>query len=120
MKFRNGFVSNSSSMSFCIYGWTQEDLGFDYCEFHTWKELIKDKYPNCKFEDFNFHPTSNGGIIGVGNSAYEFDHYLDLENEIWEEHKEPPPSKKDMELLDSIAEIEKLPKPTLQEATWFG
>ena len=123
MKVRFGLVSNSSAMSFCIYGWTPEDLKIDetddpWVQWNNFRENLQKKYPEFKFEDFHWHPRFEG-IFGVGNSDFEFDHYLP-EHEYWEDRVEDPPTIHQMRELDEIAKIEGLPRPTLQKETWFG
>jgi hypothetical protein len=65
MKIRSGFVSNSSSSSFCVVGINNEDLVGDICEAIQAKSTKK--YPRdsiyekfCYFED-----SSEGNVLGI-------------------------------------------------------
>ena len=41
MKIRNGFVSNSSTTSFCIYGVTSDEEIYDDDDYKTYQKLMK-------------------------------------------------------------------------------
>ena len=110
MKTRAGFVSNSSAMSFCIYGWTGS-----YTEMRELEQKLKETHPELGVFEFS-HPDEDS-IVGVGNSAYEFDHYMD---EDWQEYESKPPTKEEMEALDKVAEEMGLPAPMMESCTWWG
>ena len=126
MKIRQGFVSNSSAASFCIYGWCESIL-------ETNPELVELDYENAQYDTFlkklksiktktnifvEESPPDNEFIIGVGNSATDIDHNMQ-DGEQWSDYVSPPPSKEDMEELDRIAKILNLPKPQLYSATFW-
>jgi hypothetical protein len=125
MKIRIGFVSNSSSTSFCIYGWT-EDVFKDKPELRVQKD---DKIYYChggdalkKFLKTTPHELnivtscspSNDFVMGVGTVENDIDHYM----EDWEDHVAEEPTQKEMEELDKVAEKLNLPKPQMYSATW--
>ena len=114
MKIRAGFVSNSSSSSFCIFGWGENDLksiGFDYYNF------IKAVQEKCGLSlDHSFYNGSDEYIIGLGNTNEEFDHYM----EDWQSYECDPPTEEQKILIYEIGMIFKLPKPGLYADTWFN
>jgi hypothetical protein len=117
MRFRLGFVSNSSAASFCIYGWTFEQLepyGINRWEVWDLIKLLQEEYPEMHFRESST-PDSDW-ILGVGDSQSEFDHYYDGD---WTEYESSYPKKEEMEDLDKIAAYLKWPKPELKAATWF-
>jgi len=120
MKIRNGFVSNSSAASFCIYGWTDRDLKTDWAGVMDIVRTIWNKY-NIRLVESS-HPSDNV-IVGVGTSEGEIDHnYCDGDGgryEDWEDYRSPPPTKEQMAWLDEAAKDLGLPKPHLDSATWF-
>ena len=115
MKTRDGFVSNSSSASFCIYGWTDGDLGLSEWEANDLCRWLRDILPSMIDSP---HPHA-GTIIGVGNVAEEMDHGED-EPGAWRDYRCDEPTKEDMAKLDEIALGLGLPKPTISSATWFN
>jgi len=119
MKLRTGFVSNSSGASFCIYGWTNDELGLSDSQVYSFLDMIKALDKSIVESS---HPSADR-IIGVGNKRSEVDH--DYRDDTvgrygdWHDYRCPEPSKKDMANLDAIAEKLGLPKPTLQVETWY-
>jgi len=135
MKIRQGFVSNSSASSFCIYGWTDEDLKdykhipciascFVKCEkykteYFMANNLIKEVKDEFSFDLIVSPSPDDNYVVGVGNFEDEIDHGLD-EDEDWEDYVTDEPSKEDMIKLDGIAKTLGLPSPHYYSATWFN
>jgi hypothetical protein len=113
MKLRTGFVSNSSGASFCIYGWTNEELGLSGSQVYAFLDMIQALDKSIVESS---HPSVDR-IIGVGEIRSEVDH--SYEGDDWHDYRCPEPSKKDMAKLDAIAKKLGLPKPTLQAETWY-
>ena len=120
MKIRNGFVSNSSSQSFCIYGWDDESLktdngeSLDYSEIWAIKDKISKLYKDIRLVDSS--SPSSDIIFGVGSVNYDIDHG----DEDWEDYESPEPSKEEMDKLDKVSEEMKMPKPKMFIATWYN
>jgi hypothetical protein len=118
MKIRNGFVSNSSSSSFCIYGWTEDvfkdkpELLKDYYDPYELEKLLK-TIPHELIIVHSNSPCSHF-VMGVGTVETDIDHYI----EDWEDHVAEEPTQKEMEELDKVAEKLNLPKPQMYSATW--
>lgn len=112
MKIRQGFISNSSSASFCIYGWTSDQLKLSYMESLEFCNKLREKHPKIFYF---WHPTSEF-IIGVGNTNEDMDH--DMCD--WEDYTCHSPDPEEMKLLDQVAEEMGLPKPTMESATWYN
>jgi hypothetical protein len=107
-------VSNSSAASFCIYGWTNDELGLSGShQVYAFLDMIQALDKSIVESS---HPFVDR-VIGVGEIRSEVDH--GYENGDWKDYRCPEPSKKDMQKLDMIAEKLGLPKPTIQAATWF-
>jgi len=131
MKIRNGFVSNSSSSSFTIYGWTQEDLckhlssispAFTDIEFwidqYTFSENLEKIWDGDNW-DITYSNTRDGGqVFGLGVSGMEVDHYLPPHQD-WEDFKYPEPEDEKRKKFDELAEKLNLPKPKLYQDTFF-
>ncbi len=130
MKIRNGFVSNSSAASFCIYGWT-EDVFKDRPDLLPTEEQVSmSNYRHVSYilEDLlktiphglsiieNNSP-NNDFVIGVGNSSTDIDHNMG-EGEYWEDYISDEPTQKEMRELEKVAEKLKLPLPKMYSATW--
>lgn len=114
MKIRSGFVSNSSSSSFCIYGWV--------CKTTDELYALKDRIEKCK-KDSNIdiiitHSNNNVGeeVIGVGNTNTDMDHYM----EDWENYECNPPTDKETKALKRIGKKLKLPPPQLYNETFYN
>ncbi|KKM85548.1 hypothetical protein LCGC14_1287950 [marine sediment metagenome] len=131
MKYRNGFVSNSSTTSFTIYGWSEYILG-NICVERS--DLFKGVTMNFEWDHLQFNieeeyegeewdiviGNSNliqGDVIGVGYSEEEVDH----EREPLKDGRyfgEPSEEKK--KALDKVAEKFNLPKPQMYSKTWYN
>jgi hypothetical protein len=120
MKLRMGFVSNSSATSFCIYGWTFEELepfGVKRWEQHDLLKMLDAKYPDLKSSLTESQTPISDWIIGVGSATgYGFDHGYHGD---WQDYKSPGPTKEQMEKLDKVAVEMGWSKPSLNSATWF-
>lgn len=129
MKIRNGFVSNSSAASFCIYGWTEDvfkdrpDLlptnekfsDYMYVEYIL-QELLK-TIPH-ELSIISSNSPNNDFVIGVGNASTDINHDMG-EFEYWEDYISDEPTQKEMEELNVLAEKLKLPLPKMYHATWY-
>jgi len=128
MKIRNGFVSNSSSSSFTIYGWTEkifkETLGtvsplLEGMEIYIdeWKmidnleKLWEDQRGvDCCDDADGFK------VFGIGTSGTEIDHYIDdYQNFYYDE-----PSDENKAKLDKIAEKLGMPKPQIYKGNFYA
>ena len=111
MKIRNGFVSNSSSSSFCIYGWS--------CKNWDEKEKLWDKLssykPILKTFTYSVTPIEGEYVVGVGHTASDMDHYMDD----WEDYECKSPDKELCDELDKLANKIKLEPPTMYSETWY-
>jgi hypothetical protein len=115
MKIRVGFVSNSSAASFCIYGWTNDDLGMNYSQSIDLANKLREKI---SFIITSPDPDSEV-IVGVGHAEDEIDHWYGEDGE-WEDYQCEYPDKDEMTELDTVALEFGLPKPILHQATWFN
>ena len=67
MKIRNGFVSNSSTSSFIIYGWKIEQDNENYKKIENNEEYLYDE-------------ESSGSVLYVGNILADTDEPYNMEN----------------------------------------
>jgi hypothetical protein len=112
MKIRAGFVSNSSSASFCIYGWTNTKLDMKCNDAYDlyrklrmdYDKIVESSHPCCEM------------VMGVGNVHTNL--YTD-ENEDWRDFVSDPPTEQEMAELDKIALKLNLPKPEMYSETWY-
>jgi hypothetical protein len=111
MKIRQGFVSNSSATSFCIYGYSFDD-GEEYGRYY---EIFRKA--NLPFVET--YGGDDDDIIGVGTVETDIDHNMN-EDEDWRDYKCSDPSELDMSLLDKCAAENNLPKPQMFERTFFN
>lgn len=132
MKIRNGFVSNSSSSSFTIYGWSEEVLskhvgenmpiGLDFLKLDIDEDLFTEKleelWPGENTWDITSCRDSNGyNVFGIGSAGDEVDHYVDnFSNDF--RYDEPNDDKKKQ--LDEIAEVLNLPAPKIYQETFYA
>lgn len=102
--------------SFCIYGWTGEELHLGYYQMTDLCYWLRDILSSVTQ---SAHPASDC-IVGVGNAVYEFDHGWSWECDgDWLDYKCDEPAKEDMAKLDEIALHLGLPKPKLDSATFY-
>jgi len=115
MKIRIGFVSNSSSSSFCIFGWSSNDIkaiGFD--DYFDFMKAVTEK---CGLHlTSSYYEGSGEHIVGLGNTDEEFDHYM----EDWMSYECDPPTVEEQILIHEIGMVFKLPKPGMYADTWFN
>jgi len=109
VKKRNGFVSNSSTSSFCVYGWDME-----YGDGKTQKEKLKEllNEDGSVLDSFNCYHCY---WIGVGN---QYDVETDEDGEALEEAEEP--SQELMEKLDELVKVHNLPEPSFTSGTFYN
>jgi hypothetical protein len=113
MKIRSGFVSNSSSSSFCIYGWRCKD----YNEVEALTQKLKIYFGKGSKNGVRYTNTQDGDyIVGVGNIEDEFDHYMDD----WQDYECDGPDSELIKKLDKVAKTEELPEPEMYSDTWFN
>jgi hypothetical protein len=113
MKIRNGFVSNSSASSFCLYGWKLKPIDYavnnsqeEY--FNAVKEMSNflshhmnvNIYSFCFVDDHG--KTEEYNFFGLGKQEDEIDHYL--EDECWEDYCCSEPKFTEIELLKKARE----------------
>ena len=131
MKVRNGFVSNSSSSSFTIYGWKGEDLskylaslspafeGMDfYLDEWTFQENLEKLWDGEDWDITHSRDRDGGQVFGLGVAGIEVDHYLPP-HQNWEDFKYPEPSDERRKKFDELAEKLNFPKPQLYQDTFF-
>jgi len=130
MKIRNGFVSNSSSSSFTIYGWTEKVFsealgktfslleGMDVCvdEYKiveniekVWEEECKNLYIICCDDE------SGCKVFGLGQYNTEIDHYIDD----WQNFFFDEPSEDNKKKFDELAEKLGMPKPQMYKENFY-
>jgi hypothetical protein len=91
MKIRDGFVANSSSTSFTIFGWVVHPYNEDGSDNKFYKGLklfLRDKFI------YAYDPDGRQ-IIGVGTRETDIDHYMDE----WENYVSEGPNEDDRNLL---------------------
>ena len=108
MKIRNGFVSNSSASSFCIYGWKVRQINYkdddDYI-IHQKRivemlECLEEKFELKRYNSLAQYVTDYECLIlGVGSYTTEFDHGYDG---FWQDYDSPWPSKENCDKLDAL------------------
>jgi len=107
MKIRNGFVSNSSSTSFCVYGWIKDDLN------QTVKDTLK-KIEAEESRNFKRFYIECGTSIGFGrkeDAEYNEDGEP-IESEI------DGPTTEEVEYIDAITKKYNLPSPSYYSGTF--
>ena len=135
MKICQGFVSNSSTTSFTIYGWDaslliKEILNNNPIFFNVFPDMqVEDDVMGYKLidnleqnfeEEFQSLSTclnQEGHVIfGVGYDGMECDHYRDPQ---YGGHYFPEPSEEEKERLRKCAEVNQLPEPQLFRETFY-
>lgn len=108
MKIRNGFVSNSSSCSFCLYGWERGSRS----KLDDLHEKIKEAYPNINL--ICAYGSNDSYVLGVGN----YDDGIDHDNENWEEYEADYPTAEEVAQIDEAVKKLNLPKPEYYQDTF--
>jgi len=131
MKIRNGFVSNSSSSSFTIYGWKGDDLNKHlaslspaFVDVEVWFDEDAfsenlEKVWNGKNWDMTYSRDRDGGqVIGLGVAGDHVDHYM-APHQDWEDFEYPKPEDEKRKKFDELAIKLGLPKPQLYQDTFY-
>lgn len=105
MKVRIGFVSNSSTSSFCMYGWNKNQLTDEQ---YT---LIK-SCDKINVEDFY---ASYDTYVGVGNQESDL-HFEDEDTD----YLCDGPTLDEKIKIDELAKLYKLPEPSSYGQTWYN
>jgi hypothetical protein len=122
MKIRVGFVSNSSSCNFCIYGvrfeysgdkYVLEEPDDDAYSIERDAEHLKLNIERAEIETYWGGIKDKFYVFGVGNVESERDHF-DLD---WEQHVPPEPTKEEMTKFD---ELIKSVNPELKAEIYSG
>ena len=103
MKIRLGFVSNSSTSSFCLYGWYKHNLTAEQIE------LVK---AIANVEEFC---DDSNDYIGIGNQENDL-HFEDDDEAM--DYECDGPSDEEMAKLDKFALEQNLPKPDMYGSTF--
>jgi len=128
MKIRNGFVSNSSSSSFTIYGWKGEDLskhlaslspafeGMDfYLDEWTFTENLEKLWQGEDFDITYSKDRYGDQVFGLSVAGTEVEYYLPPHQDF--EYTEPSDERR--KKFDNLAEELNFPKPMLYKDTFF-
>ena len=121
MKTRISLVSNSSTSSFCIYGWIQRDLKntpFEESDYEIWPTFAKLRNEIVKIDPLieliSFHNRDRTYyIVGIGRSD------TDIHDENVINHGFCEPRISEAKKLDKIAKRLKLPEPQVYKDTWY-
>ena len=107
MKIRNGFVSNSSTSSFCMCGWEKDSLTEEQRKMLEDAKLVELFYGSCET------------YIGVGNSEGDL-HFDEDEGESADSYCCPEPAQEDVDKLIAFAKENNLPAPDWHSETWYN
>jgi len=130
MKIRNGFVSNSSSSSFTIYGWSEKILSKHISESlpafvgvrleideDVFCENIEKLWDGREWDIISFRDRDGYNIFGVGSACDEADHYVGNWHEGFR-YDEPDDEKKKQ--LEEIGKKLGLPEPQIYSDTYYA
>ena len=109
MKIRIGFVSNSSSQSFCIYGWTKDILKRHGLIDRIWEISDTEK---AYLEDFYI---DYDNAIGLGN--YEGDLHPEEDDD---SVTVDDPTNEQVATIDRLTEKYSLPAPEFMSGTFYN
>ncbi len=126
MKIRTGFVSNSSTTSFTIYGWSEkvlsEHIGKSLLAFsnveltideETFCENIEKLWSGDEWDVVSCRNESHEYIFGIGSAGEEVDH------DMLDPFEFDEPTKNQKKELDAIAEELKLPAPSIYQEVFY-
>ena len=107
MKIRNGFVSNSSTSSFCMCGWNKDSLTDEQIKMLEKISIVERFCGSCDT------------YIGIGNSEGDL-HFDEDEGENADSYSCPEPAQEDVDKLIAFAKENNLPELEWHNETWYN
>ena len=124
-----GYVSNSSTTSFTIYGWTETELSEHIGKLlpafvgvnvsideDVFCENIEKLWSGHEWDITCFRNSAGENVFGVGNAGQEVDHY---NSSFSNDYKMDEPDDDKKKQLDAIAVKLGLPSPTMHQETFY-